>query len=238
LFKQVTAAAAAAVVFLSAAPAMAEVEPVAETLPSGTWTRPTVKLDQPQAQRRINDDISNFVHVFRVENPEPGSAQISYKQGIEDKDIVSFVFLEERDGEVRATGRTYDKVTGTKIPLNQMLQLQSEDLAVLAQKPRFAVKHDAQPIDGADQSQTPLSEPMNYYVLPDGSLALLYDAGAIAPVSAGPAYICLTPVEAAEFNQKNYSTEMSSILGSPAKKNGSLDFDKSSKSLQVIVSGF
>ena len=181
-----------------------------------TMVYPLVYVDDAGAQQAINDDIAGYLDRFRdamvngIEDPGIVSGRLYYDEGrirtetkYEDADAVSLTLIDYRNtggahGSYVVHALTYDKHTGDRLVLGKYLHIRPADL----NQELYTNLYDGQgkPMHYKGAANPIHQVPEDYYLLPDGGIALQFQIYHLGSYADGAVTIRLNADKVAFYN--------------------------------------
>lgn len=194
--------------FLSGS-AAAKVQPVSEEGLNYDIQYPVVELAAPQVSERINHDIAKYVTAFRhdFKKGDFTSGATRFAVRYEDDAILSLTLTDYRymmgaaHGNHTVYGLVYDKATGRRIPLKQMVRLKKADLKAAVYKSLYSL--DGDKLDFQSDYYEVSRVPEDYYIDAAGSVYVIFQPYELDCYAVGATVIKFEQAEIDFFNRKN-----------------------------------
>ena len=216
--KQVLAALAAGMILLVPS-AQAMVTTGEENGDNYTMVYPLVYVDDAAAQEAINANIGAYLDRFRdpmengVEHPGTVSGRLYYESGrlstetkYEDDNAVSITITDYRStggahGNYVVHAMTYNKHTGEKMALVRYLRIRPSELNAEIYEHLF--NSQGQPMDYKGKENPLKQVPADYFLLPDGGIAIQFQPYQMGSYADGATTLHLDADLVAYYNEKN-----------------------------------
>jgi hypothetical protein len=215
-------------------PTLAMVQLGTETGTNYTMEYPLVYVESAAAQTAINEDLTLYLDAFRdamehgVEHPGLVSGKrIHFKSGrlltqvtCEDETLVSLRLTDSRNTDAAHAMYTlrcftYDKLTGQRIHLSDYVPLTAADLNEALADHLYSGNFNKK-ITYTGKDPAPIKTvPDNFYILPDGGIAVQFQPYALASYTEGATTIPFYKRRSHSHSpgQASYVTEFSSMFG-------------------------
>lgn len=171
-------------------------------------TYPIVKIDNSNVEKIINKKINAILakYIEKVKLGEYKKVSLTYYTKYEDNNIVNFMFyinttnLNNKD-KLLAFTITYDKYNGEIVPKSRYLNITLDQLQDALNNSKAYV------VDGLDNGvnitrKIPYVSD-DYFIVTDGSVGLLYQAGDLMDIKDGATKLIISPEKIKETYELN-----------------------------------